>query len=245
MNKKYFYFIFTLFAFYVLAKSYKYIPYRVSFLGHYDKIWSHRNNSIEKANTSIKYFKGIELDLVYSNKEDYLDVNHPPTKSINLHFETFVNSLLKKPFLWLDIKNLNTENSKLIADKIINICKKNNYPLHKILIESTKPNSLLVFTKLGFKTSYYLNPKIHSMNKTDLENEMQKIKDILHNQPKIAISFNYNNYNNVVDYFPNKNKYTWIIDGPRQRDFKTANKVLNDTTVKVVLIRFKTIKGHR
>lgn len=226
-------------------KIYQYIPYRIEYLGHYDKIWAHRNNSINKANTSEKYFKGIELDLVFNQKEDFLDVNHPPTKSIHLDFANYVSKLDRQPYLWLDIKNLNNNNAKLIYDKLIDIINLNNYPKTKILIETRFPEALSSFTSSGFKTSYYLPFGLSKMNDSILNNTLNHIRKVLNEQSEIGISADYEDYEIIRKNFPNKIKYTWIIDGLRQRDYKVTNRILNDSTVAVVLVSFKTFNGHR
>ncbi len=223
---------------------YSYVPYRFEFAGHYDKIWAHRNNSIEKANITENYFKGLELDLVYHKNEDFLDVNHPPATSIHLSFDNYVAALKKQPFLWLDIKNLKENNASLILNKLQQIIQKHKYPLSKILVETRYPNALVHFTKYGFKTSYYL-PFLYKLDSVNVKKELLNIQKTLDLQQNIGISFYYRDYELIRNLYPNKTKYTWITDGVRQRNFKLAKKILNDTTVKVVLIRFKTFKGHR
>ena len=221
------------------------MPYRIEYFGHYNKIWAHRNNSIYKANTSEKYFKGIELDLVFNEKEGFLDVNHPPAKSIHLDFANYISKLKKQPYLWLDIKNLNVNNAKIIYDELINIINSNNYPKAKILIETRFPEALPIFTSSGFKTSYYLPFGLSKMKDSILNNNLNQIKKILTEQPKIGISSNYKDYEIMHVNFPNKIKYTWITDGLRHRNYNVTNQLLNDSTVAVVLVSFKTLKGHR
>jgi len=223
---------------------YSYIPYRIEFYGHYDKIWAHRNNSIKKANITEKYFKGIELDLYYQENGNFLDVNHPPAKSIHLSFSDFLAALKRQPFLWLDIKNLNSSNSQVILLSLQKALQKHHYPIYKILIETRFPKVLPPFTKLGFRSSYYL-PYLFNIDSVNRKKELLSIQKNLKQQNDIGISFNYNDYELIHKLYPNRIKYTWIIDGLRHRNFNTSKKILNDTTVKVVLIRIKTLKGHR
>lgn len=244
MIKKIKFIIITLLVAAIAYKLYSYIPYRMEFSGHYDKIWAHRNNSIEKANFTEKYFNGIELDLVYHKNENFLDVNHPPAESIHLNLDNYVAALKKQPYLWLDIKNLKVENAPFILGKLQQIIQKYKYPLSKILIETRYPDALEIFTKYGFKTSYYL-PYLYQLDPTSVEKELLNIQKTLLQQQNIGISFYYKDYELIHKLYPNKTKYTWITDGVRQRNFKLARKILNDTTVKVVLIRIKTFKGHR
>ncbi len=223
---------------------YKYLPYRLEFLGHYDKIWAHRNNSIAKANIASKYFKGIELDLVYDKENNFLDVNHPPTKSIHLSFSDYIASLNKQPYLWLDIKNLKQYNNDLILSKLVSIFSKNDYSKSKILIETRFPEALPLFENNGFKVIYYLPYNMFKMNPDQLNKSLNIIRKVLEKQPNIGISSNYLDYTILNKYFPNRKKYMWITQGLRERNFKLINKVLNDKTVEVVLISFKTT-NHR
>jgi len=45
--------------------------------------------------------------------------------------------------------------------------------------------------------------------------------------------------------FPTRDKYFWITSSIRKHGFSTPKKILKDSTVKVVLISYKVIKGHR
>src|SRR5690554_4954312 len=96
----------------LLGMAYRYSPYKIEYLGHYDKIWAHRVNSTEKLESALKYFKGVELDLVYDEQKNILDVTHPPVPSIDLDLENYLSSINSeaKPYIWLDIKNLNFDN---------------------------------------------------------------------------------------------------------------------------------------
>lgn len=245
MIKKIKYLFISLIVLFSLYSIYKYIPYKIEYLGHYDKIWAHRNNSIEKAKIASKYFNGIELDLVYNEGEDFLDVNHPPAKSIHLSFSKYVSKLEKQPYLWLDIKNLNNTNTQTIFKKLIEIFKENNYPIQKILVETRFPEALPIYAEKGFMTSYYLPFGLSKMDTIDLNKNLTKIKTVLKNQPSIGISLNYGDYELINKHFPNSTKYLWIIDGLRHRNFKVMNALLDDPKVKIVLVSFRTIKGHR
>ena len=75
-----------------------------------EKIWAHRVNSLGKLQLAKKKFSGVELDIVFAEKNGqwYFDVNHPPYESIALSLDEYFASLdnpnqLK---LWLDFKNL-------------------------------------------------------------------------------------------------------------------------------------------
>lgn len=224
---------------------YRYNPYRVEFVGHYNKVFAHRVNSIEKLNSSLRYFNGVELDLVYLNKK--LDVNHPPATSIGLSFSDYFKNIpvSKTPFLWLDIKNLNSENSNEILILLQTIFKERNYPLNKILIETRYPEALPLFTNSGYKTSYYLPSGLGLKTEKELELETNKIDSILETQPEIGISSDYRDYNVMNQNYPNKTKYLWMLTSVTKRWFSETRPILKDSTVEVVLVNYKSFSGNR
>ena len=91
--------VFGLFVGVTCLIIYRYNPYRIEFIGYYDKAFAHRVNNIEKLNSSLKFFNGVELDLVF--QKNTLDVNHPPAPSISLSFRDYFNNIptSKTPFL--------------------------------------------------------------------------------------------------------------------------------------------------
>ena len=224
---------------------YKYSPYRVEFLGHYHKIWAHRVDSKEKLKAALLFYNGVELDLVYKAQENVLDVNHPPAKSINLSFENYLSEINPETYLWLDIKNLNKENSELILSKLTSLLNQRNYPFDKILIETRYPEALPIFTNKGFKTSYYFPFGLHKKSTPELIEEINKIKTVLNNQPEIGISSDYKDYEIMKEYFPDKNKYLWMTSSITERWFKRTRTILKDEKVKVVLVHYKSPTGNR
>ncbi len=230
----------------VLYFLYKYSPYKLDYIGHYDKIWAHRVDDEIKLKSAITYFKGVEVDLVYDSENKYLDVGHPPVKSIGLSFDTYLSNLTsKKPFIWLDIKNLNSTNAEEIYLLLEKLCKKHHYSKNKFLIETRYPNALPIFTKNNFICSYYLPYNMHKKEKSELQNTIFHINEILKLQPSIGISAAYKDYDILQKNFPKKNKYIWITEGTMNRKFSLTRKILNDSTVKVVLISYQTLKKGR
>ena len=125
-NKKLRYVLFIILTVFVVRFAYKYSPKRIEFLGHYEKVGAHRVNSLEKLTAALNHFEIIELDLVYFSESQSLDVGHPPVPSIGLTFEKYLNTIPKddQPFLWLDIKNLTSENASEVLNRISLLLKK-------------------------------------------------------------------------------------------------------------------------
>lgn len=230
-----------------LGLLYRYSPYKVEYLGHYDKIWAHRVDSKEKLKSALNYFKGVELDLVYDEDKDYMDVGHPPVKPINLSLRQYLSEIPEdsKPYLWLDLKNLKLENANIILKKLITIFSERDYPFDKILVESRNPETLPAFSDAGFRTSFYLLPGISKIEKSKREDEIKAIKTVLSKQPNLAISSNYEDYELMKTYFPTTKKYLWIINSVTKHGFSEPRKILKDSTVKAVLISYRSFNGNR
>lgn len=230
----------------ILMFLFKYNPYKIQFIGHYDKIWAHRVNSTEKLQWALNFFDGVELDLEYHSEADFLDVNHSPSTSINLSFEDYFKTIYKKqPFIWLDIKQLDTINSDAIFKKLKSVFESESYPINKVLIETQQPESLPIFTDYGFKTSYYLPSNLRLKDSLLLQNDILTIQKVLKSQPNIAISTDYKDYEIITKYFPNSEKYIWILVSNFNTEITQIRKILNDKTVQAVLINYHSPEGNR
>ena len=223
-------------------------PYRIEFIGYQNKIWGHKTNDLKKLYTGTLLYEGIELDLFYDEKNNILDVNHPPDKSINLSFSKYMESLnsqkINKPRLWLDIKNLKKENSDKILEKLVFLFGKYNFNLKNVLIESTNPHELLKFSNEKFRTSYYLPNNLHTLNNDKLTNHIKIIKQNIFYED-LEISFNFKNYDIAHKYFPKQNKNTWILSRLNIFKYIKIRRVLSDTTIKTVLINYYSFNGDR
>jgi len=246
-NKRAKHIIGVLLILFVARFAYKYSPRRVEFLGHYDKVWAHRVNSKEKLASAINYFEGVELDLIYHSETKILDVVHPPAPSIGLSFEEYLESIPKnkQPNLWLDIKNLSSKNAIEVNERITHLIGTKNYPFEKVLIDSQNHEALKLIAASKFQRLYYLPVGLHKKSASELENTITSIKEVLLKNKLSDISSNYEDYDVLAKHFPYRNKYLWKIDGFTIENYFKTRKILKDTTVKVVLSRYKPITGSR
>ena len=231
----------------ILFAVYYYYPYKIEGIGYYNKIWAHRVNSLQKLNSALRYFDGIELDLVYNIDKDLLDVNHPPTSSIGLSFSEYLNTLRKDnfPYIWLDLKNINEKNAPNILKRLLLLFNSKNYPLHKILIESRRADQLNIFKNEGFNVTFYLPPNLYKKDSLSLSKSILEIKKKIKAQPNIAISTSIDDYDIIKKEFPNKTKYIWAIVRPIHFQHFDIRKVIKDKSVKVVLQNYNVINGNR
>lgn len=219
------------------------------------KVWAHRVNSIEKYQEAKTTFKGVELDLVFRPGKNHFDVNHPPTKSINLTLFDFLKSNKENlDFnLWLDFKNPKASNYQQSVERLVSITAALNLNVENIIVELKNPAFLEDFSKKGFKTSYYIdNKNIVGFTEEDLIFQ----KKLIASSNLDFISSDVRNYFFMKEKFPNTKRLTWIIDNPPKiKNFKTLKRsamdfarnfiVLIDNDVEVVLFSFKAKSGNR
>lgn len=142
-----------------------------------DKICAHRVNSFLKFFEASKIFNCIETDIVIDLNDKELYVYHPPAKNNQLTLKTLLTA--NKSFhgrMWLDIKNLSSENGSLLLEYLNSIfppdLRKNilietdSVPTYDPLLEAT----LLSIRNSGYKLSYYL-PTKNAMNCNNKNNE--------------------------------------------------------------------------
>lgn len=245
-RKKLIFFIWAILILAGLRYAYKFTPYRLEFLGHYDKVWTHRVNSLEKQEAALLFHKGIEVDLDYIEELDFLDINHLPAPSIGLSFEEYVHNIPNKkgyPYLWLDIKELDTLNNQRIFNKIAPVLRCKKYPLEKVLVEGMQPEALEIFKKEGFKVTYYLPWYLHDLSESELLSEINTLKNMEKRFPQTAFSTNTSQYELIKKHFPDKELYLWAEGHRPVKDFFLFRKILKDTLVIAVLSPYRSYKG--
>lgn len=237
----------VLFAFVVYHQA----TFKFDYLGHKDKIWAHRVNSVQKLEFTQQKFAGVELDLVFDNKTMTFDVNHPPAPSIGLTLETYLNNFdTRSPVgIWLDFKNLNGENSRNALIRLDELSLNHQLDKSSIIIESQSPKYLSGFSDSGYKTSYYLPTFLNQLSSKELIERIKEIEQNMQSFPTTAISTNIVDYDIIAVHFPEVTKYLWSIDKTyTSRLFKNyvqTRKALQDPKVEVLLVRVNRKIGHR
>jgi len=211
-----------------------------------DKIWCHRVNGIPRLQEAKKHFNGFEIDVQYQ-KDNWLDVNHPPTESIGLHLDKLITSTEtpSEYYYWLDMKNLDPSNSKKAALHLLVISTKVNCT-QNIIVESACLECLQAFDSLGFKTAYYL-PFLHDMGEKDLYKSLIKIQKELEGFSPSVLSQERDGYALMQKHFPNCNFISWdlqteVSDVPKTNQARKWTK--NNQQLKVLLIRYDS-SNHR
>lgn len=245
-NKIIKWFLFIVFALAFIKYAYRYFPYKIEFYNAPQAVWAHRVNSIEKLDEALRYFEGLELDVVYNENLNILEVTHPPLPSNGLTLSKYIEAIPqnKSPNIWLDIKNLTLENNQAVLKLFDTIFKNHRWNLKNIYVESKNPLTLHLFHLKGYKTLYYLPYQLHLKSEEQLQKDLFIIKNNLNKQPYLAITADYRDYPILKTYFTNTPKYLWKTEGFSISGFKAIKNIKKDSTVKVILSRFMAFNGN-
>ena len=213
------------------------------------KVWVHRVNSIEKKKDVSGKFSGIELDIVYDQAKSLFDVNHPPARSINLSLKDYLLAdVNRQSGYWLDFKNLEPGNAESACNTLSAIVDSAGLDKKKVIVESHNYASLSVFANKGFQVSYYL-PALNKLKGNTLTTALQKVSLAIKTYPAMFISSTYKDYPIMKQYFPQSTKLLWW-SGSEKTFWNWRNKfhlykMMNDKTVKVLLVPFHSKLGDR
>ncbi|MBW6482708.1 MAG: FAM151 family protein [Vicingaceae bacterium] len=216
-----------------------------------DKIWVHRVNSIDKLQEVNTTFFGVELDIVFGSTLGNFNVNHPPATSIGLSLLEYLKSNKQRDLnFWLDFKNLSPENAVPSLKRLEFLCTELIIPKKQFIIETTQPELLKLFANSGFQTSYYLHwPGLYQLTEEDLNKTISQIKARIF--PELTyISSSYHDFEIMQEHFPDQEKLLWLTENETKFSSKIQEhlyrlKIINDPTVKVLLVQIKTEAPNR
>jgi len=203
-----------------------------------DRKWLHRVNSIERLKYADSRYTGIEIDVVFDEKNHFFDVYHYPDVSKGLSLDTLIAAMTKpeKHYYWIDFKNLTNENKLAASQELFRIAIKYNI-LTNIIVESENPRCLDDFSRLGFYTSYYLpNINPYQISAKELETYIKTIAANLTSNPTNAVSAQEIQYELIKKYLYNFDILLWnFTDNPISLKLR-EHRLLKDPKVKVLLI---------
>jgi len=201
-------------------------PLDLSNLSPAQKIWAHRVNSVKRFKYLKEKFAGLEMDLVYRPDGNFLEVNHPPSKSENIRVEELLRYDNAGNYgLYFDIKNLDKTNAAEIF-KLIDQLDKHYGLRQRTIIESKDVNSLKVFKEQGYYTSYYLS-----------ENVCESIKDAVGTW---AVSQEWSLLQPADSCTAKINKLTWELSIKNWLDLSLVKSIASRKDVKIVLVNIKS-----
>ena len=131
------------------------------------EIWSHRGVHLEiQENTpeavnlaNDQGFKGVEIDVFFDEEKSFV-VSHDWPYKLYEGKELSLNEMLsyvpKNMKIWVDLKNINNQNWKLIDRRLEDVIQKAGFSKNQIYIESDKGNALGSLSKKGWQCIYWV-----------------------------------------------------------------------------------------
>lgn len=207
------------------------------------------NVALHRCNSQMKFqfahslgIDRVELDLNYDEKVG-LCLNHDKCKDDDLTLNEFLeqnrNSLKR---LWLDIKNLDTENAESIFTILSELDRK--YLLKNIaLVETRYPETLPEFINAGWETSYYL-PWSELLNQQSSKQTEQEILNNIKKYQIRGISYDAKAYEFISRKinsreWPKLTQYTWDLD-INLGDRNAMESIKKYQQVEILLLPLKT-----
>jgi heptose-I-phosphate ethanolaminephosphotransferase len=218
------------------------------------KIWAHRANSLGKLSEVMGVFPGAEIDVVYDEVADRLQVRHPPVADIGLDLEEvlrFLETNEAETRLWLDFKNLEEGNLDKVLRRLSDLDQR--YALkRRVIVETTYTGKGFDrYAELGFYTSYYLPTEdiLSAMDEGEsarLELLAGEVADVVRRHRPRAISFDIRLYDFVRERLEGVaaahglEYLTWdlSLDSSKKGFAEEMSQREFDERIKVVLVPF-------
>lgn len=206
-----------------------------------EKFWLHRSNSIEKIEELFDKYDGVELDIIFFDRQNNFDVSHDLNENIDYPLDSFLPILATtKNKIWFDFKNLSKDNAMQSSDLLSDMLNRNNINKNEVIVESRDYNALKYFKEKGFYTSFYcpvddkyLNTKegndlfISSVFKAVSSGNIDAISFPIAYYPLVKSA---NIKTDMLTWNQNKKWFYFYFDQELQ-------KVINDQQVKVILVK--------
>lgn len=203
------------------------------------KIWAHRINNPDDANTKMKAFTGIEIDLAYDSISGNLYVSHDIDASrMQMTFRQYMRQIERpsKSYYWLDVKNL-FDNPEKICDTIICIARDFGIE-NKFFVESWSAKALKSAKEKGVTTSLWVE-NITGKIDCDTLRWLEKYKKIVEEVQVDALSADYRMRHLLNEYFPEIIINLWQTPAEfNDENVEITREICRDPHVKVLLVDY-------
>lgn len=204
-------------------------------------MWLHRTNNLEDLYHDASHYSGIEVDVVYYNDLEALEVNHPPQERTHLFIDDYLLLLSEGNYntIWFDLKNLDDKNVERISLFLASMCEEYQVERQQIIVESPRVDLLQYFSNKNFKTSYYLPYDWYTKSKEEQDLILQSIELTHEMYSTDYMSLDYHEYPMIRDYFPEDTLLVWHTlygDLNKLKARYLLFKILNDKKVEAVLV---------
>lgn len=176
------------------------------------KYWVKGINTPARFNKLDNTVSGFECDVYFNQQENSFEVRHDANEQtqVRLHqlLELYALKKMQCP-VWLDFKNCSSANNRQ-AVQLLRSYQQQYGLQQKILVESSDPGALAVFSDSGFFTSYYVprfNPYL--LDADSLEKWKQRLSHAFSISHAHALSGYYFQYPFVKSCFPGFPVLTW------------------------------------
>jgi len=203
------------------------------------KIWAHRVNDIASAKEKSSKFVGMEVDIMFSERQNELYVAHDSidlSKKLLLQdwFASIENPSTK--YYWMDLKNLNSRNAQKVADKI-NALKKQYDMVDNVFVESNDIKALKVIKHNDIRTILWTEniQWNHLDTATWIDHTRKQIIEL---KPD-AISGEVSMFGLLTSEFPEQNIHIWQTPAEyNEANAELTRKLCSHNSVKVVLVDY-------
>lgn len=206
---------------------------------HYpeSKMWAHKVNDTAMAKDKSRKFVGLEVDAIYSEYQDKIFVGHNTEDTANnLTLETWFNYVDNPPkkHFWIDLKNLDRNNAKTIAKKIVGIMNQHNMS-DNVFVESTDIKALKKIKDSGIRVIFWTENLI--WNNLDTASWIEHTKKHIEELKPDAISEESGMFELITGCFPEQNIHLWQTPtNTNGTDTATLKELCGNKSVKVILI---------
>jgi len=224
-----------------------------------NRVIPHRINSVGKLkNILFDGFHALETDLVFKKDAGgYFEVGHGEKSLSGMSFDKVLSipphDALSK--IWLDIKNINKGNIKLVLNRLLYLDKKYKMKGRVIIESGITDSSFSIISEAGFHTSYYLPTSLilellHDADEDALNKMALDISEQITGQQVEAISFDVKLYPfvkfHIEKYIKSSLLYhVWDLSTPvSHQNFisELKNKeVFKDSRVKTILVPYASL----
>lgn len=203
------------------------------------KVWAHRVNTPEEANKKIKFFEGVEVDLVFDTSSGEIYVSHEIDHHTLWTFREYLRHVTnpEKPYYWLDVKNLDA-NVEAICDSINSLAVDFGFQ-NRFFVESWHAYALRTAKEKGIQTSLWVDNIFERENPDTLE-WRDKVANAIEIARPDAISAEYRMRQLMVNYFPEMSVNLWQTPAEcTPENVEMTREICRDSHVKVVLVDYE------
>lgn len=211
-----------------------------SSVAYADKFWAHKADDTLSAQTKQKNFKGIEVDLVYSESQNEIFVGHELVDTTgSLTFEMWMAALSNpaKTKFWLDMKNVNETNAERISNIILAVTEKYGIT-RNVMVENMDWKALKIVKSKGLPVLLWVD-NIYWWGEKDTLEWYRITKQHIEALQPMGISCEYRMYPLLTDSFPDQNIHFWHTPADATPENLAFDRHLaKENSVKVILVDY-------